>query len=103
MKKIIALRFISLLTVFSSVSFAGDCLLKIKREACPGKEIIALKPYGGKEETEETQTTATVATCKTLAEKAVKIVRKGTLSKKTITYSFDGKNSAIVSDSAPCK
>ncbi len=102
-KKIIVLGLLALSTVFSSASIAGECVLKIKREACPGKESSALKPYGGKEETEEKNTTGSAATCKAMAEKSAKIVRKGTLAKKTISYSFDGKDSATTSDSAECK
>jgi hypothetical protein len=80
------------LVLFSSLSAqAGDCVLKISREACPGKETEAYKPYNGKKETEEKKSAADEAACKKEADKASKIVRKGTLSTKTVTATFDGK------------
>jgi len=80
------------LVLFSSISAqAGDCVLKIAREACPGKETEAYKPYNGKKETEEKKSAADEAACKKEADKAAKIVRKGTLSAKTVSATFDGK------------
>jgi len=78
--------------VFSSAAFAGDCVLKIDRKACPGKETDALKPYNGKNPTEEKKSADSVEKCTKIAEDAAKIVRKGTLSDKTVTASFDGKD-----------
>ena len=77
--------------------------MKIKRDACAGKEASAFKPYNGKSETEEKKTVADEAACKAEAKKAAKIVRKGTLSKKTVSASFDGKDAGTESDSAECK
>lgn len=78
--------------LFTSISAqAGDCVLKISREACPGKETEAYKPYNGKKETEEKKSAADEAACKKEAEKASKIVRKGTLSVKTVIATLDGK------------
>lgn len=89
--------------MLATTSMAGECVLKIKREACAGKEDIAFKPYGGKTETEEKNKAADAAACKSSAEKAAKIVRKGTLTKKTVTYALDGKDGGSASDSADCK
>lgn len=86
-----------------SGAFAGDCVLKIKRDACAGKEATAYKPYNGKTETEEKKTVGDEAACKAEAKKAAKIVRKGTLTKKTVTANFDGKDAGTESDSAECK
>lgn len=87
----------------ASSAMAGDCVLKIKRDACAGKEAAAYKPYNGKQETEEKKTVADDAACKAEAKKAAKIIRKGTLSKKTVTATFDGKDAGTETDSAECK
>lgn len=76
----------------SSAAFAGDCVMKIDRKACPGKETDALKPYNGKNPTEEKKSADSAEKCTKLAEDASKIVRKGTLAEKTVTASFDGKD-----------
>ncbi|MBC7740974.1 MAG: hypothetical protein H7061_02175 [Bdellovibrionaceae bacterium] len=77
--------------------------MKIKREACPGKEEAAFKPYDGKQETEEKNKAGDAAACKKMAEKTSKIVRKGTLIKKTVTYTFDGGAALTASNTSPCK
>lgn len=78
--------------MMGSASTAGECMMKIKRDACPGKETEAYKPYNGKQETEEKKEVADAAACEAAADKASKIVRKGTLSAKTVTASFAGKD-----------
>ena len=99
MKKVIlsALFFISL------SAQAGDCVLSINRTACAGKETAAYKPYNGKNPTEEKKSVADAGACKAEAEKAAKIVRKGTLSKKVVTATFDGAAAGTASDEAACK
>ena len=77
--------------------------MKIKRDACAGKEAAAYKPYNGKTETEEKKTVGDEAACKAEAKKAAKIVRKGTLTKKTVSAMFDGKDAGTESDTAECK
>ena len=99
-----ALNLFCLLTFSASLSFAGDCVMKIKRDACPGKDTEAYKPYNGKKETEEKKSAADAAACEKEADKASKIVRKGTLSAKTVTASFDGKDlGKTFSGTAECK
>lgn len=93
----------TILMALASTSFAGECVLKIKRDACPGKEAAAYKPYNGKVETEEKEAVADVAACKAKAVEAVKIRRKGTLSKKTVVATFDGAAAATETYSAECK
>lgn len=80
--------------LFSIQTSAGECVLKIAREACPGKNLEAYKPYKGKTETEEKKTLANQEACANEAQKAAQIVRKGTLTKKTVTASFDGQTIA---------
>lgn len=77
--------------------------MTIKRDACAGKEAAAYKPYNGKVETEEKKTVADVAACKAEAAKAAKIVRKGTLSKKTVTAKFDGADAGVETGTSECK
>ena len=88
---------------FATPAFAGECALSITRDACPGKEEMAYKPYGGKKTTEEKKSAANEAECKTQGEKAAKIVRKGTLSGKQVAAKFDGKAAGDFSDKAECK
>ncbi len=78
--------------LFSTAAFAGDCVMKIERKPCPGKETDALKPYNGKNPTEEKKSADSLEKCTKIAEDASKIVRKGTLSEKAVTASFDGKD-----------
>jgi len=88
-KTTIAFMMIAALYAFDAQ--AGKCVMKINRKACAGKETEAYKPYNGKVETEETKEAKDQADCEKQAEKASKIVRKGTLSNKTVTATFDGK------------
>jgi hypothetical protein len=104
MKKLIA---VIAVMMTAQAAFAGECALIISREACPGKEAEALKPYDGKNPAKDTKKVDTEAACIAWAEKSAKIQRKGTLaSKKVISIRFDGKDigdvSKLTSESA-CK
>jgi len=103
MKKLILAVILAVILVAASGALAGDCVMKIKRDACAGKESAAYKPYNGKQETEEKKTVGDEAACKAEAKKAVRIVRKGTLAKKTVVASYDGKDAGTESDSTECK
>ena len=72
-------------------AFAGECVMTIDRTPCPGKEAEAREPYKGVNPTIEKKGTADEKACLDLSKKACKIVRKGTLSKKSLTGKFDGK------------
>lgn len=87
----------------SGFAFGGECELKIKRTACPGKEAEAYKPYMGKIQTTEKKEAGDEKACLELADKASKIVRKGTLTSKEVSVSFNGKAlEKIFSDKADC-
>lgn len=89
---------------FAQMSFAGDCELSISRKACAGKETEALKPYNGQNPTTEKSTTADADACAKKAEKASKIIRKGTLTEKSVSAKFDGKDTGkSFTDKAECK
>ena len=77
--------------LWASNTYAGDCVIKIKRTACPGKTTEAFKPYNGKKETEEKKSVTDAKACEAEAEKASKIVRKGVISQKRAVAIFDGK------------
>jgi hypothetical protein len=97
-------RIITTTALFIAIpAFAGDCVLSITRDACPGKEDAAFKPYGGKQTTEEKKSAGSEGECKTHGEKAAKILRKGTLSGKKVVATFDGKAAGEFSDKAECK
>lgn len=90
--------------LFASNAYAGDCVIKINRTACPGKTTEAYKPYNGKVETEEKKSLADQKACEAEAEKASKIVRKGVLTQKRTIASFDGKDSGkSFTGTAECK
>lgn len=94
----------SLLLVFSHAALAGDCVISIDRKACAGKETEAMKPYNGKNPTEETKKLDSEDACMKFAEKSAKIVRKGTLTQKSVMAKFDGKDlGKTFSDTADCK
>lgn len=86
-----------------STTFAEDCLVKTDRKPCPGKETETLKPYNGKNPTEDKKTAADGAACKALAEKSAKIVRKGTLSEKTVSAVFGKESFGPFKDTSACK
>jgi hypothetical protein len=97
------------LVLFSAVVLAApfakaapECTLTIDRTPCPGKEADAVKPYSGKNPTDEKTKAKDEAACIKDAEKAVKIIRKGTLSKKVAVAKFDGKEVGKKEDSAAC-
>lgn len=93
------------MTLASSMAMAGECAFKTAREACPGKETEAFKPYDGKKETDDKKDVADEKACLALAEKGAKIVRKGTLtSKKIHTVTFAGKDlGKTFEDKKDCK
>lgn len=93
------------LTVSSSMAMAAECSFKTAREACPGKETEAYKPYDGKKETEDKKDVADEKACLGHAEKSAKIVRKGTLSSKKVhTIMFGGKDlGKTFEDKKDCK
>lgn len=101
MKKLFVLSVFTLVT--ANQAFAADCVISIDRKACAGKETEALKPYQGKNPTEEKKSVTDEAACKSMAEKAAKIVRKGTLTAKKVTAKFDGKDVGSFEDKAECK
>jgi hypothetical protein len=91
------------LIVLAQSAMAGECSLSINRTACAGKEAEALKPYDGKNPTVEKGKATDLEGCTKEGEKAAKIVRKGTLAKKVVTITFDGKAVGDKSDSKECK
>jgi hypothetical protein len=97
---VIALSFVS-----SMAMAKGECAYKTAREACPGKETEALKPYDGKKETDDKKEVDDEKACLSLAEKSAKIVRKGTLaSKKVHAVTFAGKDlGKTFEDKKDCK
>ena len=102
MLKSLSLAFVFALTL-SPLFAKADCELTIDRTPCPGKEEAARKPYAGKNPTNEKTKAKDAAACEKDAEKAVKIIRKGTLTKKVVTSKFDGKDLPQKEDSAACK
>lgn len=94
---------VSTLVVFAATNARAACELSIDRTACPGKEEAAFKPYNGKNPTAETTKATSAETCLKDAEKASKIIRKGTLSKKVVTASYDGKELGKPSDEKACQ
>jgi hypothetical protein len=105
MKSPMSLLFAALLVTAGIAQFAGaaECLLSIDRTPCAGKEAEARKPYGGKNPTDEKTKAKDGEACLKDAEKAAKIIRKGTLTKKVVAAKFDGKDLGSKEDSVACK
>lgn len=81
------------LVMSAQAATAGECALIISRDACPGKEAEALKPYDGKNPAKDVKKVDDEKACIAWAEKSAKIQRKGTLAKKmVISIRFDGKD-----------
>lgn len=96
--------YLILLTITAVPAFAGECVVTVDRTPCPGKEVEARKPYNGVNPTKEKQEKATTQdACIKAGEKLVKIIRKGTLTKKVATITFDGKDVGTKEDSHDCK
>ena len=101
MKKIILT---AALVLTAQSAFAADCVITIDRKACAGKEADARKPYNGKNPTEETKKLDSVEACEKFADKSSKIIRKGTLTEKTVSGKYDGKDlSKTFNDKVECK
>lgn len=110
MKKII----IAFVTMFSIQSMAGMCEITISRKACPGKDAAAFEPYKDKgtgdvagvctkcNPTVEKKPAKDADECKKKTEETSKIQRKGTLSEKTATGKFDGKEVGSFTDKPGC-
>jgi hypothetical protein len=89
--------------LFSSVTSANfSCRLTIHREACPGREIDAFAPYGGKNPTYEGARAKTKAECVKAAESSAVILRKKILKKITVTGLFEEEDIGSHSKQAPC-
>lgn len=78
--------------IFIPTSMAAECVMKIKREACPSKSADAYKPYNGQVETEEVRDVESFKECEQAAHRASIIVRKQIIAAKTVTAHFDGKS-----------
>lgn len=103
MKKI-SLLILAFTLSAATTTLAGECKIKIAREACAGKETEAFKPYDGKKESDETKQLADEAACGAFADKSSKIVRKGTLASKKVTANFGGKDlGKTFEDKKDCK
>lgn len=92
------------LVLSAQFAYAADCVITIDRKACPGKESDALKPYNGKNPTDETKKLDSAEACEKFADKSSKIVRKGTLTSKSVSGKYDGKDlGKTFADKAECK
>ncbi len=73
-------------------AYAGDCVLKVTRTACPGKEAESYKKCDGKQSCEEFKETASIEACAKETLKACDNVgdRQQQTKSKVITATFDG-------------
>ena len=101
--KLKIVSFAALALLISGSANAANCELTIDRTPCPGKEAEARKPYDGKNPTDEKTKASDAAACLKDAERAAKIIRKGTLSKKVVVAKFSGAEIGKKDDSAACK
>lgn len=103
-------------SLFAQIAFAGICEITIDRKACPGKEAAAYQPYEDKglgdvpgfckskkcNPTVEKKPAKDLADCKKKVEEVSKIQRKGTLTEKSASGKFDGKDAGTFSDKPGC-
>ena len=85
------------------IIWGAECRIKTEREPCKGQEQEALEPYNLKQNTEEVFQLKNVDLCLQKAKKSAKIVREGTIAKKTVTVHFAGqKLEQSFTDSQAC-
>jgi len=102
MKRFVLMSALAFLT--TATMARSECVLVVDRTPCDGKMEVARKPYDGVNPTKESQEKIKTADdCMKAGEKAAKIIRKGTLSKKLVTISFDGKEIGKKQDEQACK
>jgi len=70
-------------------AYAGECVIKVTRTACPGKEAESYKKCDGKQSCEDIQETDTAAACAEAALKACYNARLDITKSKVITATFD--------------
>lgn len=94
------------ITLTSTFAFAGNCVFKVHRTPCPGKESDAFKPFGGANPSTEAQKKfTTLEACKgeLAAREKTGIDRIGTVAKREITALFEGKEIGKITSTKVCK
>jgi hypothetical protein len=86
MKSVFLLSILSCL----STSFAGDCILHVKRTACPGNDTESFKKCDGKAECEEKKSAGSLIECAKIATDDCANARFLITKSKAITAKFDG-------------
>jgi hypothetical protein len=87
MKKLLIIALIAM----GSISFAGECVLHVIREACPGQETESYKKCEGKKECDENKSADSEKACMKEALKACENARLEITKSKLITAVFDKK------------
>ena len=87
---VFGLTLISLL--LATHAFAGDCVMSITREACPGKDTDSYAKCGGKQSCDETKKTGSAEACAKEAAKACQNKRLDVTKSKTIVAKFNGQS-----------
>jgi hypothetical protein len=90
MKKITALAAL-LVVSFASNAYAGECLVRYVRTACPGKEVESYSKCGGAKECNKNEAASTEAACIGNAKRACANSRLEITKSKVITATYDGK------------
>lgn len=81
-----------LVTLGTSISFAGKCVLSVERTACPGQEKESFKKCDGKAKCDVTLEASSDKDCAKKALKECENARLDITKSKVITASFDGKD-----------
>ncbi len=80
----------SIAFIFQVQAYAGECVLSITRDACPGKDKESFAKCDGKASCDESKKTGSAEACAKEAIKACQNKRLDVTKNKTITAKFGG-------------
>lgn len=79
------------LMAMSGSAFAGECVMKITRKACPGKEAESYSKCKGQASCDESKKTGSAEACAKEAIKSCQNKRYDVTQDKNVMATFDGK------------
>ena len=84
------LSIISLIFAFSAPTMAGECVMKVTRSACPGKDADSYAKCNGQKSCEEKKKTGSADACAKEATKSCQNKRFDVTQDKSVMATFDG-------------
>jgi len=80
----------AMIALLSLPAAAGQCAIRVDRQAHPGKVAEAYGPYGNRNPTVEMKPADSAEACRELAAKNCTIIRKDILKSKAVQAIYDG-------------